>query len=256
MGDVAGAERRRWVLAPVVAEVTNHVSDHDLRTTTPADDALLARLLDDSYRGSIDFEEGADHLRELRTWRTQDGADDDASFIALAEGAPIAASLIATELGAPFLYEVATTPSHRRCGLARAVVTRSLAVLAARETDLVAAWVTFGNVPSERLLGSLGFTPVTPPLQRPVALGLYRAAHAVRLVDASPTAALAVTPNETGPTLWVVEHGRPSTQVEVAGTGVRVEFVAATDPRIEKIANEAVPLRRAEWLLSHRQAPH
>lgn len=240
------------MLAPVTAGSRRSDAPTSVRPTAPSDDDQLASLLDASYVDSIDFDPDADHADELRTWRSQDGADDDASFIAVVDGAPVAASLVGRELGAPFLYEVVTSPAHRRRGFAKAVLGSSIAVLAERHADLLAAWVTDGNDSSETLLSALGFVPVTPPLRRDRALGLYRAAQAVRVVTASQTAALAASSDESGPTLWIVEEDRRGVEVDVSGTTVRVEYVSSDDATVAAIAREAVPLRRASWLMSHR----
>ena len=248
--------RRRWVLAPVVASAVAPATDVVVRSTTPQDDEPLARLLDDAYTGSDDVDDDTDHDEELRTWRAIDGADDDASRVAIVTGddRPAAACLIGRELGAPFLYEVVTASAHRRRGLAAAVLRAALVELTARDPDLVAGWVTAGNEASERLLATHGFVPVTPPMREAQAIGLYRAARAVRELGVPGTAALAVASDDTGPTLYVVGETGPPSTVDVGGTSVRVERVGEGDPRVRTIADTAVPLRRAGWLLAHRTA--
>ena len=137
-------------------------------------------------------------------------------------------------------------------GLAAAVLRAALAELAARESDLLAGWVTVGNEASETLLATHGFVPVTPPMRQAQAIGLYRAARAVRELGVPVTAAIAVASDDTGPTLYVVEEEGPSSTVDVDGTSVRVERLGEDDPRVTSIADTAVPLRRAAWLLARR----
>lgn len=130
----------------------------------------------------------------------------------------------------------------------------ALGELATREADLIAGWVTVGNTASETLLAGHGFVPVTPPMREAQALGLYRAARAVRELGVATTAAIAVASDDSGPTLYIVEEAGPSETVDVAGTSVRVVRVSDDDPKVATIANTAVPLRRAAWLLGGRSA--
>jgi hypothetical protein len=97
------------------------------------------------------------------TWRTVDGADDDASAIAMARDGSVGVCLIAVELGAPFLYEIAVVPEWRGCGVAALLLGTSLRRLEAEGHDLIAAWVTCGNEPSEKLPGLGWFRPGHAP---------------------------------------------------------------------------------------------
>jgi hypothetical protein len=62
-----------------------------------------------------------------------------------------------------------------------------------------------------------------------------------------------VSSDAKGVTLWVVEIDGPPVHVDISGTAVRVEFVSEQDPMVEVIAAEAVPLRRASWVLARRR---
>lgn len=243
--------RRRWVLAPVTA--SRRPSTAELRQTTAADDAALATLLDQAYVGTIDHDPEADHVGELETWRTVDGADDEASFVAHLDGELVGASLIGRELGAPFLYEIAVLEGGRGRGIARALLHASLDRLASRREPHIAAWVTMGNVGSESLLVGAGFVPVTPPVEPAAALGYYRAASAVRLIDPPKSAPLAATIDEHGPTLWVVGTAQPDQTVTVHDTQVVVRHLDADDEALNDVANLAMPLRGAAFLLARRQ---
>jgi GNAT superfamily N-acetyltransferase len=244
--------RRRWVIAPISSPEIVPLPDLSVRNTVPADDAALAALLDESYEGTIDADPDADHADEVRTWREVDFADDEASWVAVDGARLVATSMIGRELGAPFLYEIATSPSHRRTGVARRLLSASMRALADRGEPHLAAWVTAGNQPSERLLAGLGFTPVTAPLRRYRALGLYRAAQAVRQIDVPKDAPLAASSLPDGVTLWVIAHAGPSMKVDVGGVTVSVELVSPADDRIPTIAATSVPLRGASWLLAQR----
>ena len=244
--------RRRWVIAPISPPEIASWPGLSVRSTVPADDAALAALLDEAYEGTIDADRDADHAAEVRTWREVDFADDDASRVAVDGARLVATSMIGRELGAPFLYEIATSPSRRREGVARQLLAASMRVLADRGEPHLAAWVTAGNHASEHLLAGLGFTPVTAPFDRARALGIYRAAQAVQRVDVPTAAPLAVSSLPDGVTLWVIAHDAPSTSVDVGGVTVAVEGVSPTDGRIPTIAATAVPLRGASWLLAQR----
>lgn len=245
--------RRRWVLAPIPAQAEVGATV-EVRTTTPEDDRRLAQLLDVAYAGTIDDDPDHDHERELETWREVDGADDAASFVAGPEAGPLqAACLLGRDLGAPFLYEIVTHPSHRRSGLARWLLGRSLRVLQQRDEPLLAGWVTDGNLASEGLLGGLGFVPVTPPVVEALGIGFYRAAAATRRVELPAAAVLAATSTTDGPTLWIVDRPGPSSSVEVAGSSVRVCRIDADADEVAVLAETAMPIRGAAWLLAQRR---
>jgi GNAT superfamily N-acetyltransferase len=241
------------VLAPIPgqAEVDAMV---EVRPTTPDDDPRLVELLDVAYAGTIDDDPDHDHHGELETWREVDGADDGASFVVGPAAGPLhAACLLGRDLGAPFLYEIVTHPSHRRSGLARLLLGRSLRVLHERDEPLLAGWVTAGNLASEGLLAALGFVPVTPPVVEALGVGFYRAAAVTRRVELSATAVLAATSTADGPTLWIVDRPGPSTSVEVAGSSVRVCRIDADDDQVAVLAETAMPIRGAAWLLGQRR---
>lgn len=128
---------------------------HLLRTITDEDDAVLADLMERAYAGTIDEQLGgnSDGAVEIAGWRPN--AVPDASYV-VDEGQLVAASLISRHGNDFWLGYVITHPEWKGRGLGTAVVAASLRVLDAP----VLAAVTDGNTPSERLLTTLGFTPV------------------------------------------------------------------------------------------------
>jgi GNAT superfamily N-acetyltransferase len=127
----------------------------NLRTVNDEDDAALADLMERAYAGTIDEQLGgnSDGAVEIASWRPT--AVPDASFV-VDEDQLVAASLISRHGNDFWLGYVITHPEWKGRGLGTAVVAASLRALDAP----VLAAVTDGNAPSERLLTTLGFTPV------------------------------------------------------------------------------------------------
>ena len=223
-----------------------------VRAPTQLDDPVIAALLKASYVGTIDFVPHANHVEELTRWRDVD-ADHEASAVALSNEEVVGASLIARELHTPFLYEIAVAPPYRRRGIGRALLARSIGVLAHRGEEALSAWVTHGNRASELVLANLGFICVTPPVERSEAIKFYRAAAALRGVDQSGLHAAAASVEDVGPTLWVFRQGDSAdVTVNIGDTLVRVVSVRPDDPRVSDIASRSIPIRGAPWLLSRR----
>lgn len=63
----------------------------------------------------------------------------------------------------PFLIEVFTAPNHRRQGLARHLIIRSMRLAQEAGEKTVSLRVLSTNRPARRLYESLGFRPWTPP---------------------------------------------------------------------------------------------
>lgn len=127
----------------------------NLRTVNDEDDAALADLMERAYAGTIDEQLGgnSDGAVEIASWRPT--AVPYASFV-VDEDRLVAASLISRHGNDFWLGYVITHPEWKGRGLGTAVVAASLRALDAP----VLAAVTDGNTPSERLLTTLGFTPV------------------------------------------------------------------------------------------------
>lgn len=236
--------RRRWVIAPPTSRRARSVSRYVERNTSPSDDGDLAVLLDAAYDGSIDHDPEADHLGELRTWRSVDGADDAASFVAIDGSSLIGASLIGRELGTPLLYEIAVLPGHRSQGAATQLLSASISRL--RDEPMVAAWVTHGNEASEALLRSAGFWPSTRPLGRPEGLAIFAAASIIEAVDPPAGAVLWAGTGEGGPELWVIGEDGTSETFEGRRGPVTVHRVSPGDRRVTLAAATTTPLSGAQ----------
>lgn len=247
--------RRRWVLAPVRVMAPVARADDRLRATTPADDAALAELLAAAYEpGHLDFDPDDDPTEELRTWRTTDDADDAASQVFVVDGEIVGASMIAVDLGAPFVYELVVAPRWQRRSVGRRLLAASLAVLASRNVDQVAAWITIGNDASETLFEHFGFRPATPPHGRALGVGLHWAARALSEIDTSAALATAIESLAPGRArVWIVgSTPEEDRTVTVRDTAVELCWRSPDDPAVTEVAATAVPLTGATYLATRR----
>jgi GNAT superfamily N-acetyltransferase len=129
-----------------------------------ADREALARLMLDSYAGTIDDggEDYAEAVAEVE--RTLGGGYgtylEGCSF--LVEDGPelAAASLITAWTDMPLVAFVMVAPALKGRGLGRFVLERSMAALWSRGQRRLALFVTDGNTPAQRLYDSLGFVVV------------------------------------------------------------------------------------------------
>ena len=133
--------------------------DLEFRTPTEHDAEALAVLMDDAYRGTIDHdgETIVEARQEVATYLSGEAmlhmsvVADDADRI-------VGACLVSWIPDRPLVGYVMTAASHKSRGLATALVSRSLRLLAADGHGTVSAWITEGNVASETVLRRLGFT--------------------------------------------------------------------------------------------------
>jgi RimJ/RimL family protein N-acetyltransferase len=241
------------MIAPITLEPTPHAVDREFLPTSASHDDHVAQLLAVAYDDTIDFDPDANYARELHTWRTHDGADDLASRIAFSDGQLVGACLIGSELGHPFLYEIAVHPDHRQRGLAADMLTSSLNHLAAAGHEVCAAYVTCGNVASERLLETAGFVPVTPPVDQRHGVLLYRAGSAVSQLDLLATVAAGVAvDDERAVARLIGEHTTTPATVDVNGTTVSIQWIAIDDPRLPELVSSIVPIHGVASLLAAR----
>lgn len=138
---------------PAVALPTRHPS--------PDDAEALAALMLDAYTGTIDAD-GSETLDDARNevrgyFSGASGAPMlDASFIALHEGTPISAVLVARYEDVPFVAYAMTAADHKGRGLSSELMRRALRALHAAGETRAHLWVTSGN-PAERIYERVGF---------------------------------------------------------------------------------------------------
>ncbi|NJN53276.1 MAG: GNAT family N-acetyltransferase [Anaerolineae bacterium] len=135
-----------------------------MRSPTAADTAVLADLMMDAYRGTIDFE-GTETWDVA--WREVDdffqgslGAPLlDCSWLVLVEDEIAAACLVGMwdERQRPLLYYVMTAANWKGQGLAGIALQQALQAAANAGYSELYAFITAGNVPSEKLCQRAGF---------------------------------------------------------------------------------------------------
>jgi len=135
------------------------------RVVTRGDAEALAVLMEDAYRGTIDAEPGQD-LDDARKEIAATFAGDygapmpEASVLAFEGDELVSASIVTRFEEAPFVAFTMTQLSHKGRGLSRAVMTRSMKVLAGAGESHLDLVVTAGNDPAQRLYSSLGFVTI------------------------------------------------------------------------------------------------
>ena len=157
-------ERTRRLIADLVAIPTEAPLPPTLTAHHPApeDQPAFARLMFDAYAGTVDDEGETLADAEAEMARIFAGAygpfDPECSFLARDAGEVVSASLITQFEGRPLIAYTFTTPRRQRKGLARALLTRSIAALRDRGDTTLVLFVTASNDPAEHLYESLGFT--------------------------------------------------------------------------------------------------
>ncbi len=127
----------------------------------PADSAILAELMIDAYRGTIDDdgETLEDALQEVAGFFNQASGQPllDCSWLARSRTGLSAAILISLWQQEPLVSYVMTAAAHKGQGLAGLLLQRSLACLQQDGQQAVQAFITAGNIPSEKLFLRAGF---------------------------------------------------------------------------------------------------
>lgn len=140
-----------------------------LRLFAPDDAEQLARLMLDSYRGTVD--DGGETLDDARREVTKLIAGDfgsvdwEASLVVELDGELISATIVTRDRVAPpplsageaFVAFSMTAPDWKRRGLARSCLLRVIELLQARGEPRLHLVVTRTNAPAVRLYRSLGF---------------------------------------------------------------------------------------------------
>jgi hypothetical protein len=137
------------------------------RNPTIADQQILAELMLDSYRGTIDDDGETidDAIREVDSYFShQDSGWFDYSWLAFIENDLACCSLVGFWKGrdSPIISYVMTDPRWKGKHFATAGVSRSLQSLVEKNYDKVYAVITEGNSPSERVFARLGFSRLAP----------------------------------------------------------------------------------------------
>ena len=155
--------RHEYVLALNAGRTPLAASDASVGQPTPADAEALAQLMLDAYHGTIDYEgETLEDTREEVAGYFAASPLLDCSWLSLAEGVPVSASLVSMwgDRGYPIVSYVMTAPAWKGKGLASDLLSRSLASLADAGYREVRAVITEGNAPSETIFGRAGFRRV------------------------------------------------------------------------------------------------
>ena len=127
------------------------------------DKQILAELMLDAYRGTIDFDdetiEDAQHEVESYFSGVTGAAWLESSWLAFVDKKLLCASLVSfwNNRNVPFLAYVMTAAEAKGKHLAAAAVSRSLQSLSDQGHDEVRAVITDGNIPSEKVFAKLGF---------------------------------------------------------------------------------------------------
>ena len=139
------------------------------RNPSIADQHILADLMLDSYRGTIDYDGETldDALREVESYFARHLADStwlETSWLAFIENDLACASLIGfwQDRDSPIIAYVMTASRWKGKHFATIGVSRSLQSLAEKNYTNVHAVITEGNVPSERVFTQIGFRRVIP----------------------------------------------------------------------------------------------
>jgi hypothetical protein len=136
-----------------------------LRALTGGDDAALAQLMERAYAGTIDEQLGgnSDGAIEVADWRSAAALDEVSVAVVDSDDTVLAASMCSgAQDREVWIAYVITEPAWKGRGLATAAVTESVRRIRERTDVEVRAGVTDGNVPSERLLATVGFERIGP----------------------------------------------------------------------------------------------
>lgn len=151
------------------------------RVITIEDVAILADLMDKSYKDTIDYEgetleQCAEEMRGTLTGKYGPFIDA-ASFCTIVDGIAASASIVTLYKGKPLLAFSMTSPTFQGQGMARYLIERSIDGLSKLGYPDFYLVVTSGNISAERLYTKIGFKvlgiakPATAP---PPLLKMFR----------------------------------------------------------------------------------
>jgi lactoylglutathione lyase len=149
----------------------------DARSPTTADREPLARLMLDAYRGTIDDEgESIDDAREEVDGWLASAPNLDSSRVVEASDGTLASAVLVSRLGElPIIAYAMTAPPHRSRGLASSLLSEVVSSLASKDERAVVAFITDGNLPSERVFTRAGFErlPTVPEVDGRLRVELF-----------------------------------------------------------------------------------
>ncbi|HNE06146.1 MAG TPA: GNAT family N-acetyltransferase [Anaerolineales bacterium] len=144
-----------------------HESTFLIRTTQVKDASLLAELMIDAYRGTIDYdgETFDDALSEVNAFFAGERGGQpwlNISFLAFSDSQLVGACLIGEwkERQSPIIAYLMTSANWKNRGLGRQLLNQGLKEIGDKGFTEVRAVITNGNTPSESLFLKLGFQKV------------------------------------------------------------------------------------------------
>jgi RimJ/RimL family protein N-acetyltransferase len=147
--------------APLGAVAARHPTGGALRNPRPEDTELLAEVMLDAYRNTIDYEGETtdDALNEMEKYFAGAWGPPlpDCSWVYEASGTLLAASLVTLWDEEPFVAFIMTRAAWKGRGLASYVLRQSLLSVQDCGYREVRAVITEGNTPSERAFARFGF---------------------------------------------------------------------------------------------------
>jgi GNAT superfamily N-acetyltransferase len=136
-----------------------------LRTITDSDDGGLAGLMERAYAGTVDEQLGgnSDGAVEVADWRATGPLGEVSVAVVDEYDTVLAASMCSGSMtDKVWIAYVITEPAWKGRGLGTVAVAESVRRVRDRSDVDVLAGVTDGNVPSERLLATVGFERLGP----------------------------------------------------------------------------------------------
>jgi RimJ/RimL family protein N-acetyltransferase len=137
------------------------IADERIRPAAANDIDSLAKLMDESYRGTIDhegetLEQCADEMRGTLSGK-YGSYISEASFIAIVDGEVASACLVTRWKDKPLVAFTMTGPRFQRQGLSRALIEKSVDALAKMGESVLYLVVTDGNTAAKNLYRKIGF---------------------------------------------------------------------------------------------------
>lgn len=164
------SKTRSWM---AIRTRSSAVADERLRPAAIDDVDALAKLMDESYRCTIDhegetLEQCADEMRGTLSGKYGPYISE-ASFVAIVDSEAASACLVTRWKEKPLIAFTMTSPKFQRQGLSRALIEQSVSSLATLGEPVLYLVVTDGNVAAKNLYRKLGFKELgrayskTPP---------------------------------------------------------------------------------------------